>query len=343
MWTTRVSFGAFVLLACSAELVNGFTGDGTWYNVNQHNAPGSCGKMHYDNEYVVAVAHGSYDTYPGATANPNDNPICGKNLKATYQGKSVVVTVVDRCGDCDNPNSIDMSPTAFKVLADLGAGRLSGVEWDYTSDPAGPATGSGTSDSGGDSTPPPPTVTERAVPEPEVKRDGGIVSLVKTVKNLRRSTTHAGTDEPVSRRDVSSSQGASDPVTRRSPEDGHSSHWCREFKRAMPGYDYASVVKRCGEAPDATKRSTDSTTEPTRFKRRFNLPEPARLRRFHDAIQERDRARNEEKRSEAGQLETARSVKEEVPRSAVSFGGKSLRRRFSEMLEKREWLQKDHH
>lgn len=88
---------------------------------------GACGTVATDDSPIVAVSKLLYDTYPGATVNPNLNPICGQRIRATYQGKSVEVQVQDRCEGCAKWD-LDFSPTLFGQLADLGIGRLKGVE-----------------------------------------------------------------------------------------------------------------------------------------------------------------------------------------------------------------------
>jgi hypothetical protein len=159
---------------------------------------GSCGFKIADEDFIVALAHGFYDGYPGQTGNPNTyvrpnishisyirptagNHDCGcgpasacagdvdiiGNLTLTggetgtpcvarrslllvrlsfpspllrlhktganplflVGGKSVKVKVADRCGDCENPYSIDMPKVAFEKLGDVSAGRIHGVSW----------------------------------------------------------------------------------------------------------------------------------------------------------------------------------------------------------------------
>ncbi|KAF9467020.1 RlpA-like double-psi beta-barrel-protein domain-containing protein-containing protein [Collybia nuda] len=92
---------------------------------------GACGLRHTENDYIAAISYRTFDTYP--------NPICGKNLRATFEGKSVVVKVVDRCADCQGAYDVDMSPIAFRVLATQDRGRLHGVQWDWTDSSPGPA------------------------------------------------------------------------------------------------------------------------------------------------------------------------------------------------------------
>lgn len=49
---------------------------------------------------VAAVSRQLFDTVPGAGANPNNNPICGKKAQVSLNGKSVVVSLEDRCEAC---------------------------------------------------------------------------------------------------------------------------------------------------------------------------------------------------------------------------------------------------
>jgi len=102
-----------------------FSGDGTFYGTGSN----ACGGVDHDTDFICAAAHGLFDSYPGATGNPNNNPICGKKLTAHYQGKSVTVKVTDRCGGCEG-NSLDFSPAAFKQIADPNLGRIQ-MTWSW--------------------------------------------------------------------------------------------------------------------------------------------------------------------------------------------------------------------
>lgn len=105
------------------------TGQGTFFDV----ALGACGYTNKGTDYVVAVSHVLFDNYPGYNkVNPNTNPVCGKKITATYQGKSVTVAVVDRCADdtCLVGN-LDFSRSAFSQLASFDVGRLSGMTWQW--------------------------------------------------------------------------------------------------------------------------------------------------------------------------------------------------------------------
>ncbi|KAF8000259.1 hypothetical protein HF325_005188 [Metschnikowia pulcherrima] len=59
----------------------------------------------------------------------NENTLCGKKIRAYYQGKSVEVTAVDRCEGC-KPYDIDFSPAAFSQLADQLVGRIK-ITWEW--------------------------------------------------------------------------------------------------------------------------------------------------------------------------------------------------------------------
>ncbi|EDR15021.1 expansin family protein [Laccaria bicolor S238N-H82] len=101
------------------------TGQGTFYATGL----GSCGITNKDTDYIAAVSHLLYDQgYAGV--NPNNNPICGRTVTATYQGKSVTVAVTDRCEGCAITD-LDFSPSAFNQLADFSVGRISGMTWTW--------------------------------------------------------------------------------------------------------------------------------------------------------------------------------------------------------------------
>jgi len=105
------------------EFVNGQM---TFFNVGL----GACGGTNVDSDFIAAAAAPLFDTFPGATGNPNQNPICGKQAQITYQGKIVTVSIQDRCPECAH-DSLDLSPSAFQQLADFGVGRLFGATWHF--------------------------------------------------------------------------------------------------------------------------------------------------------------------------------------------------------------------
>ncbi|KAF9521148.1 hypothetical protein BS47DRAFT_1286422, partial [Hydnum rufescens UP504] len=69
---------------------------------------GACGITNTDADFIAAIDKSLFDSYPGATPNPNNNPVCGKKVTATYQGKSVTVAITDRCGGCEGKYDLDL-------------------------------------------------------------------------------------------------------------------------------------------------------------------------------------------------------------------------------------------
>lgn len=102
-----------------------YSGQGTYYTPDL----GSCGKTNLESDLVVAISHLLYDSK--STGNPNTNPFCGEKITAHYQGKTVEVTVVDRCDGCSEYD-LDFSPSAFSKLADQSLGRID-ITWEWSS------------------------------------------------------------------------------------------------------------------------------------------------------------------------------------------------------------------
>lgn len=73
-------------------------------------------------EYYVALSH----LVMGELS--NSNPLCGRTITVMANGKSVVATIRDKCGDCA-ANNIDGTEKLFlDLFGDLGLGRMP-VEW----------------------------------------------------------------------------------------------------------------------------------------------------------------------------------------------------------------------
>ncbi|KAI0343386.1 hypothetical protein BDW22DRAFT_1328878 [Trametopsis cervina] len=128
MFFTKLAVVASMAVSAFAVAVPGkHSGDGTFYATGLT----ACGVTNNDEQYIAAVSHLLYDTYPGYKGgNPNNNPICGKSVTAHYQGKSVNVQITDRCEGCSKWD-LDFSPAAFAKLAPFEVGRLHGVTWTF--------------------------------------------------------------------------------------------------------------------------------------------------------------------------------------------------------------------
>ncbi|EGN94580.1 hypothetical protein SERLA73DRAFT_96788 [Serpula lacrymans var. lacrymans S7.3] len=114
-----MSFFKRLVLLTSMTMFTGaataYFGNATFYDTGL----GACGVQSKDSDFIVALSSELYDN--GAH--------CWKHLTVTYEGKSIDVTVVDRCAGC-NKYSIDLSPSAFSALAPKSVGRMV-VDWSY--------------------------------------------------------------------------------------------------------------------------------------------------------------------------------------------------------------------
>jgi hypothetical protein len=72
---------------------------------------GVCGQVNTTSKLVVALSYIDFDPY--TTNGTSSNPLCGKKLRAFYNGNSVDVTVVDRCPACAE-GGLNLSPAAFR-------------------------------------------------------------------------------------------------------------------------------------------------------------------------------------------------------------------------------------
>lgn len=101
-----------------------FSGEGTYYDPEM----GACGNVNSGDEKVVAISQYLFDKYT-PNGNPNKNSLCGKKINASYEGKTVEVTIVDRCVGCKE-HDLDLSPSAFADIADKGLGRID-ITWEW--------------------------------------------------------------------------------------------------------------------------------------------------------------------------------------------------------------------
>jgi hypothetical protein len=104
-----------------------FTGDGTFYSTGL----GACGITNNDSQMIAAASESLFDTFPGYTSgDPNQNPICGKQVSVSYGGVTITVTLTDRCTGCAY-GSLDFSPAAFDKFAAPSVGRIHNIEWHF--------------------------------------------------------------------------------------------------------------------------------------------------------------------------------------------------------------------
>jgi len=100
------------------------TGSMTYYNDKGF---GACGtSINASTQLLVAV---SYQWW--TAANPNNDPLChGIAVQVTYKGHTITVPVLDKCPSCD-ARHIDLSQPAFKRLAPLSLGVVTGITWKF--------------------------------------------------------------------------------------------------------------------------------------------------------------------------------------------------------------------
>ncbi|KAI0764857.1 RlpA-like double-psi beta-barrel-protein domain-containing protein-containing protein [Fomes fomentarius] len=111
--------------ATAAHALSG-TGDALFYDAN---GLGSCGIPTGGSDSIVALDAETMRNFPGAGSDPNENPICGRQVQVTtLDGKTATVPVVDTCTACSR-GTINLSIPAFEQLATLDVGILHGVSW----------------------------------------------------------------------------------------------------------------------------------------------------------------------------------------------------------------------
>lgn len=98
------------------------TGVATFYSVGADN----CGTSSTDNDFVCAI---SQQLYNSVANSQSISEYCGHMINITYNGKNIQVKVVDSCPECD-ANHLDLSPAAFKSLADEDLGIID-IQWTW--------------------------------------------------------------------------------------------------------------------------------------------------------------------------------------------------------------------
>lgn len=89
---------------------------------------GACGIDSKDGDNIVSVSHLLFDAVSSGS-NPNQNPLCGKMIRARRSTGSVDLKVVDRCTGCQ-PRDLDITEKTFAKLANVDQGRVD-VEWSW--------------------------------------------------------------------------------------------------------------------------------------------------------------------------------------------------------------------
>jgi hypothetical protein len=96
-------------------------GDGTYYSPSV--GVGACEWLNGDDEMVAALNIQQFGTF----ARPSASPACGACIRVTGPKGTVMVRIVDKCPVCKK-GDVDLSPAAFKMIADEVSGRV-GITW----------------------------------------------------------------------------------------------------------------------------------------------------------------------------------------------------------------------
>ncbi|KAJ3512369.1 hypothetical protein NLJ89_g3562 [Agrocybe chaxingu] len=88
---------------------------------------GACGFTNSSSQLVGSVSNSFFNTFPGATSNPNKNPLCRRSLLVQYNSKSVKAQVVDFFVANNSEYNVGLSSAAFAQLADVNDGIVSNV------------------------------------------------------------------------------------------------------------------------------------------------------------------------------------------------------------------------
>ncbi|KAF9012049.1 hypothetical protein BDQ17DRAFT_1233228 [Cyathus striatus] len=95
--------------ALPSFMVGTQTGQGTFYGTGL----GAHGIVNTNTDFIAAAPKLPLNNFLGYTCvNLNNNPICNEKMKATYQGKSVTVTITDCCEACVLTD-LEFFPSAF--------------------------------------------------------------------------------------------------------------------------------------------------------------------------------------------------------------------------------------
>ncbi|KAL7411013.1 RlpA-like double-psi beta-barrel-protein domain-containing protein-containing protein [Mrakia frigida] len=115
-------------LAAPVEVRQGSGSRFTYYDTSV--GLGSCGVLHQNSEYTVALNSADMASYGSSYP----SPACGKSIWVTYGGKTVSATIQDTCPSCGS-GELDLSAGLFSALADHSLGVIYG-SWGYNGESA---------------------------------------------------------------------------------------------------------------------------------------------------------------------------------------------------------------
>ncbi|KAK2615785.1 hypothetical protein N8I77_002512 [Diaporthe amygdali] len=126
--TALTALAALATAAPAPQSSRGITsGSLTWYTEGLGQGYTACGTLSAITDHIAALSPADYGEY----ANPNESPVCGKQIRVHGpNGNSVLATVADRCAGCAT-GDVDVTPTVFLELGYAqDVGRVA-IDWNF--------------------------------------------------------------------------------------------------------------------------------------------------------------------------------------------------------------------
>ncbi|CAM0136273.1 hypothetical protein VKS41_006923 [Umbelopsis sp. WA50703] len=109
-------------MAAPVEKRSSYKGIGTWFiPASEGGSTGACGPQESNHELIGALNAPQYGDMSSKSS------WCGKKVKVSSGGKSVIVKINDACPECKH-GSIDLTQAAFEKLASLNTGVVD-ITW----------------------------------------------------------------------------------------------------------------------------------------------------------------------------------------------------------------------
>jgi len=199
-----------------------FSGAATYYDVGL----GACGGTNVPSDFIVALNAPQFDDagsgYP--------NPICGKSLTITHNGKTAQAAVVDKCPGCAY-GDLDMSQGLFEYFESTGVGRFS-MSWDWGN--AAPAPAPTTSKD----VPPAPTTSAAPPPPPSpttTTHSTTTQAAAPTTSSSNSPTTSSSSSSSSGSDSISSSSSGSATSSSPSPQPSVNPYGTGDDNSGLPG------------------------------------------------------------------------------------------------------------
>jgi hypothetical protein len=124
-----IESGAAQNMAIESELrVRANSGDMTVYDPN--NGYGACGTQIPNSDFSAALSHEIWGADQWGNDGLNHNPNCGRRVRVTWNGRTVDVTIKDKCMGC-KAGDIDLVRAAWNQITGNRAGDRLKASWTF--------------------------------------------------------------------------------------------------------------------------------------------------------------------------------------------------------------------